>query len=58
VQEFVRGSFLENAPLVPVSAKTGEGLEALKDELRRLALVVTPKPEDLPFRLPIDRAFV
>ena len=58
VQEFVRGSFLEGAPLLPVSAKTGEGLEALKDELRRLALEVTPKPEELPFRLPIDRAFV
>jgi selenocysteine-specific elongation factor len=58
VQEFVRGSFLEGAPLLPVSARTGEGLEALKDELRRLALTLTPKPEDLPFRLPIDRAFV
>jgi selenocysteine-specific elongation factor len=58
IQELVRGSFLEGAMLLPVSAKTGEGLQALKDELRRLALVVTPKPEDLPFRLPIDRAFV
>ena len=58
MQEFVRGSFLEDAPLLQVSAKTGEGLEALKDELRRLALEVTPKPEELPFRLPIDRAFV
>jgi selenocysteine-specific elongation factor len=58
VQEFARGSFLEDAPLVQVSAKTGEGLETLKDELRRLALEVTPKPEQLPFRLPIDRAFV
>jgi selenocysteine-specific elongation factor len=58
MQEFVRGSFLEGSLLLPVSAKTGEGLEALKDELRRLALAVTPKPEELPFRLPIDRAFV
>jgi selenocysteine-specific elongation factor len=58
IQEFVCGSFLEGASVLPVSAKTGEGLEALKEELRRLALVVTPKPEDLPFRLPIDRAFV
>ena len=58
MQEFLRGSFLEGAMLLPVSAKTGEGLEALKDELRRLALAVTPKPEELPFRLPIDRAFV
>jgi selenocysteine-specific elongation factor len=58
IQEFVRGSVLEAAKVLPVSARTGEGLEPLKEELRRLALVVTPKPEDLPFRLPIDRAFV
>ncbi len=58
IQEFVRGSFLEAAKVLPVSARTGEGLEPLKEELRRLALVVTPKPEGLPFRLPIDRAFV
>jgi selenocysteine-specific elongation factor len=58
IQEFVRGSFLEAAEVLPVSARTGEGLEPLKEELRRLALVVTPKPADLPFRLPIDRAFV
>ena len=58
IQEFVRGSFLEAAKVLAVSARTGEGLHPLKEELRRLALVVTPKPEDLPFRLPIDRAFV
>ena len=58
IQEFVRGSFLEGAVVLPVSAKTREGLEPLKDELRRLALLVTPKPENLPFRLPIDRSFV
>jgi len=58
IQEFIRGSFLEAAKVLAVSARTGEGLHPLKEELRRLALVVTPKPEDLPFRLPIDRAFV
>ena len=58
VQDFVRGSFLEGAPMVGVSTKTGEGLEALKDELRRLGLEAAPRPEGLPFRLPIDRAFV
>ncbi len=57
-QEFVAGSFLEGAPVVAVSARTGQGLDALKSELRRLAAEVTAKPTDLPFRLPIDRAFV
>jgi len=58
VQEFVGGSFLEGAPVLPVSAQTGEGLETLKAELRRLSLEVPLRPADLPFRLPIDRAFV
>ncbi len=58
IQEFVAGSFLEGAPVVAVSARTGQGLEILKAELRRLSLRTSPKPADLPFRLPIDRAFV
>ncbi len=58
VLEFIAGSFLERAPVVAASARTGEGLETLKTELRRLSLEVTAKSHDLPFRLPIDRAFV
>jgi selenocysteine-specific elongation factor len=58
VQEFVASSFLDGAPILAVSARTGEGLEELKQELRRLSLELPPKPADLPFRLPIDRSFV
>ena len=58
VQDFVAGSFLEGAPILAVSARTGEGLGELKQELRRLSLELPPKPADLPFRLPIDRSFV
>ena len=58
VQEFVAGSFLEGAPMLAVSARTGEGLNELKHELRRMSLEAPPKPTDLPFRLPIDRSFV
>jgi selenocysteine-specific elongation factor len=58
VQEFVVGSFLEGAPVVAVSARSGEGLETLKAELQRLSRAISPKPVGLPFRLPIDRAFV
>jgi selenocysteine-specific elongation factor len=58
VQEFVAGSFLANAPVVPASARTGQGLDDLKNELRRLSLESPPKSVDLPFRLPIDRSFV
>ena len=58
IQEFVAGSFLEAAPIVAVSARTGEGLDALVDTLGRLSAEVAAKPLDLPFRLPVDRAFV
>jgi selenocysteine-specific elongation factor len=58
VQEFVAGSFLADAPVLAVSARTGEGLDELRNELRRLSLKCPPRPTDLPFRLPIDRSFV
>jgi len=57
-QELVAGSFLEGAPMVAVSARSGEGLESLKSALRHLSLQISPKSPDLPFRIPIDRAFV
>jgi selenocysteine-specific elongation factor len=57
VEEFVRGSFLEGAPIVAVSARTGAGLDALKQELLRSAQSVPPKDAARHFRLPIDRAF-
>ncbi len=58
VQELARGSFLENAPVIAASAKTGEGLDDIRNELRRLAGKILARPLGLPFRLPIDRAFV
>jgi len=58
VQDFVAGSFLAGAPIVAVSARTGEGLDLLRAELRRLGLSAEARPADKPFRLPIDRAFV
>jgi selenocysteine-specific elongation factor len=57
IEEFARGSFLEAAPIVPVSARTGAGLDALKQELLRAAQQVPAKDASRHFRLPIDRAF-
>jgi selenocysteine-specific elongation factor len=57
IEEFVRGSFLEGTPLVPVSARTGAGLEDLRGELQRVALQVPTKDSTRHFRLPIDRSF-
>ena len=56
-EDFLRGSFLERAPIVPVSAKTGAGLTELKQALRNAAAEVQRKDSARYFRLPIDRAF-
>jgi selenocysteine-specific elongation factor len=57
VRELVVGSFLEGAPILRLSARTGQGLEALRDALRTLAQAVPPRPGEGLLRLPVDRAF-
>jgi selenocysteine-specific elongation factor len=57
VRELVAGTFLENAPMVDVSAKTGAGLEALQDAIRTLVQQSEAKPEAGVFRLFVDRIF-
>jgi selenocysteine-specific elongation factor len=56
-EEFIRGSFLEGAPIVGVSAKTGAGLDELRQEIPRIASETPRKDSSRYFRLPIDRAF-
>jgi selenocysteine-specific elongation factor len=56
-EEYLRGSFLERAPIVAVSAKTGAGLAELKKALHDVAREVPGKDAARHFRLPIDRAF-
>lgn len=57
VEDFVRGSFLEGAPVIGVSARTGAGLEEMKTALLRVAEQTPIRDSSRPFRLPIDRAF-
>ncbi|MCS7313882.1 MAG: selenocysteine-specific translation elongation factor, partial [Bryobacterales bacterium] len=57
IEEFVRGSFLEGAPVIPVSAATGQGLEELKTALRAVAAATPEKDASRHFRLPVDRSF-
>ena len=56
-EELVAGSFLETAPVVSVSSRTGDSLEELKTTLREIALQVPARSEEFITRLPIDRAF-
>ena len=57
VEEFLRGSFMEGAPVVAVSSKTGAGLDELKRELSRVAGEVRAKDSAAAPRLPVDRVF-
>ncbi|HSB09391.1 MAG TPA: selenocysteine-specific translation elongation factor [Blastocatellia bacterium] len=57
VEDFVHGSFLEGAPIIAVSSRTGEGIADLKAALAELAATVEPKKTAAVTRLPIDRAF-
>ncbi len=57
VKEFVKGTFLEGAPVVEVSSKTKEGLERLIEELDKIALETEPKKSKGILRLPVDRSF-
>jgi selenocysteine-specific elongation factor len=57
VDEFVRGSFLEGAPVVAVSSTTRAGLTELAAEIEKMAAFVSEKSASQYFRLPIDRVF-
>src|SRR5206468_6246798 len=57
IEELVAGLFLEEAPVLTVSARTGNGLEALRTTIRESALKVPNRSSELVTRLPVDRAF-
>ncbi len=58
IQEELEGTFLEGAPVVKVSAATGQGLDELTDTIQQLMSdeVIAKDTQTIP-RLPIDRAF-
>jgi selenocysteine-specific elongation factor len=58
IRELVKDSFLAAAPVVAVSAKTGEGLADLREAILDASRQVESNGEREPFRLAIDRAFV
>ena len=58
VRELLAGTFLEDAPLIPVSAKTGEGLDALRAALGDLERPADTDETAAVPRLPVDRSFV
>jgi len=57
VYEFLKGTFLETSPVVPVSSLTGAGLNELLDALGKGASEIKEEAEAGLFRLPVDRVF-
>ncbi|HEX6790235.1 MAG TPA: selenocysteine-specific translation elongation factor [Candidatus Krumholzibacteria bacterium] len=57
IAELVRGTFLENAPVVPVSARSGAGMDALRAALLGIARAIEVRASSGPFRLAVDRVF-
>ncbi len=57
IHALVLGTFLEGAPIVRVSAATGEGLPELVSALDRVAARIPGKDSTNLFRLPVDRSF-
>ena len=55
--DLLAGSPLEGVPVVPVSARTGEGVEAVRSALLAMAGRCLGRSPDGAARLPIDRAF-
>ena len=57
VAELLQGTPLEDAPMIAVSARTGDGLDALRAALLTVAGDASPRPLEGAARLPLDRAF-
>jgi selenocysteine-specific elongation factor len=51
------GSFLADAPIIPVSARTGAGLPELRSALGVLVAQLPPRDQTGVFRMPVDRIF-
>jgi selenocysteine-specific elongation factor len=57
VEQFLRGTFLEHAAIVPVSSLIGTGLDDLKRAIAAAAAEIPPRDAQALARLPIDRVF-
>lgn len=57
ITDYLKGTFLENAPIVPVSAVKETGVQELLTEIDKTVDQLKEKTDDGIFRLPVDRIF-
>ncbi len=58
IKSFLKGTFLENSPVIPVSAEMKNGIDNLKVEIEKLKDFIIGKPKEKLLRIPIDRVFI
>ncbi len=58
IKDELKSTFLENAPIVSVSALKGEGIEELKKLIDEMTEVLNTRSISGPLRLPVDRSFI
>jgi len=57
VSDYLKATSLAGAPVLPVSAETGEGVGRLRDALARVAAELPERDRRGSYRMPIDRVF-
>jgi selenocysteine-specific elongation factor len=57
IREYFKDTFLEAAPIIPVSSITGEGIETVKETINDKVSTLPFQEEFGPFRLAVDRVF-
>ncbi len=58
IREFIKETFMAEAPVIPISSLTGQGLDSLLKTLDSMVLEIPGRQSQGPFRLPVDRSFI
>ncbi len=58
ISEELKGTFLEAAPVLAVSALKGEGIDELKELIDQMTESIVSRSSSGPLRLPVDRSFI
>lgn len=57
IKNYLAGTFLKDADIIPVSSTTGEGIDRLIESIDKMSEEIPEKDSGNCFRLPVDRVF-
>lgn len=58
LRTFLKGTFLEKAPIIPASNLTGEGIPELRRAISEMIATLPPRQDRGVFWMPVDRSFI